>query len=343
MLIQRKEADLEINIDDINLDFVKAISRLEPFGEANEEPKFIIKGNVYNSSLMGKTNNHLKLKLKGDYNTCDAVAFFRGDLYEQIVTEKEYEILGSLSVNEFMGRESVQIMLEDIKNSYEDIASYHYDKSLCTKVKDHLEVFDDDKKELEKSPEIIMNFDDAYADIMNSEPQELANKVYIINNKEDLVRLFKSECDFLRIYEGEKAGENELQNAGNYANIVVNNLTKIIDLRKIYTIIYIDSLYNEINVSQDENILVDREDVVHVYKRITYLSKLNKSEIYLDDLSYNLRDLDNYHILISLEILKELGILNFTINDEELITFKVNFEVKNPIDNSEIYKSIRKA
>ena len=58
--------------------------------------------------------------------------------------EKEYEILGSLSVNEFLGRESVQILLEDIKNSYEDIASYHFDKSLCQKVKEARDVFDDD-------------------------------------------------------------------------------------------------------------------------------------------------------------------------------------------------------
>lgn len=343
MLVQRKEADLEISIDDIDLDFVKTISRLEPFGEANEEPKFIIKGNVYNSSLMGKTNNHLKLKLKGEYNSCDAVAFFRGDLYEQIITEKDYEILGSLGVNEFLGKESVQIMLEDIKNSYEDIASYYFDKSLCKKVKEHIDVFDEDEKELEINKEIIKNFDEAYEDMVNSSPEELSKKVYIINNRQDLIHMIGTENDFIRIYEGEMPVPEALKIGEKHANIVVNNLTKIIDLRKNNTIIYIDSLYNEMSVSKEAQIGVNRDEVVHVYKRITYLSKLNKSEIYLDDLSYNLRDLDNYRILISLEILRELGILEFSINDDELITFKINHEVKNPIDNSEIYKSIRKA
>ncbi len=74
--------DMEISLKDITISDIKELSKLEPFGEANETPLFLIK-NLKIDSIRAITNGaHLKLKLKDENQQIDAIGFHLGELVQ---------------------------------------------------------------------------------------------------------------------------------------------------------------------------------------------------------------------------------------------------------------------
>ena len=110
--------------------------------------------------------------------------------------------------------------------------------------------------------------------------------------------------------------------------------------KKNYNIIYIDSLYNAKSMTS-----ISKSEVGALFKRLTHYEKINKNEVYLYDMLFNLKDLNAYKVLVSLKILGELEIIKYeiktsdkNISDNELISFTINKDIKNPIENSNLYK-----
>ncbi|MFV0555911.1 MAG: single-stranded-DNA-specific exonuclease RecJ [Lactovum sp.] len=109
----QKEVAMELSLDEIDLDLLKSISKLAPFGMDNPKPCFLIKDyQVTQTRQMGSENKHLKLKLEKDKTQIDAIYFSHGKEafeFEQLQTE----LLVNLSVNSWNGKSSVQLMVED--------------------------------------------------------------------------------------------------------------------------------------------------------------------------------------------------------------------------------------
>ncbi len=123
-----KESKLEeiqaiINIDgivrqeDMNIEFIKALKKLEPFGEGNKMPLFAYKELRINSIRALTEGKHLKLTLRDDNIIIDAIGFNMGSLANEYLIGDKVDIVGVLEINSFNGMENVQMNLKDIMKS----------------------------------------------------------------------------------------------------------------------------------------------------------------------------------------------------------------------------------
>ena len=110
--------DSELSLKDINVEAVKSLSLLEPYGEANKMPLFLFRNLKINSIRSLSEGKHLKLSLKDENFMVDAIGFNMGELSEKYLLDDKVDIVGSLDINSYGGNESVQIVLKDIRKSY---------------------------------------------------------------------------------------------------------------------------------------------------------------------------------------------------------------------------------
>jgi len=108
---------------------LKALGKLEPFGQGNPEPNFLVRGlKVVDIKLIGSHNDHLKLKLsdseEASFNIVDAVGFGLGSLYGQIHPGCLVDAVFNLQENVWQGNKALQLKISDLKLASAD--------SLCT-------------------------------------------------------------------------------------------------------------------------------------------------------------------------------------------------------------------
>lgn len=109
--------DGTVKQEDMKMDFVKELDKLEPFGEGNKMPLFAYKGLKINSIRALTEGKHLKLTLKDDNIIIDAIGFNMGSLVNDYLIGDKVDIVGVLEVNNFNGMENIQINLKDIMKS----------------------------------------------------------------------------------------------------------------------------------------------------------------------------------------------------------------------------------
>lgn len=101
--------------DFITLETALVLNALEPFGAANREPLFLIEKMVVKQSrVLGKEGKHLKLSLSSlqhPERLIDAIAFGMGK--RDIQAGSTIDCVASLSVNEWKGRVTPQIVVKD--------------------------------------------------------------------------------------------------------------------------------------------------------------------------------------------------------------------------------------
>ena len=117
-LIPIIKIDKEITIDDINMETIKELKKLEPYGEANKMPLFIYKNLKIDSIRALSEGKHIKLTLKDKNVVIDAIGFNMGYLVNEYLLGDKIDVVGSLEINKFNGKESIQLNLKDIRKSY---------------------------------------------------------------------------------------------------------------------------------------------------------------------------------------------------------------------------------
>ena len=110
--------DDELKLKDINMDLVKSISILEPFGEANKVPLFLIRNLKIDSIRALSEGRHLKLTLRDENFVINAIGFELGYLAEEYRIGDRIDVVGTLEINSFNGFSSIQINVKDIRKSY---------------------------------------------------------------------------------------------------------------------------------------------------------------------------------------------------------------------------------
>ena len=110
--------DSELSLKDINVESVKSLSLLEPYGEANKMPLFLFRNLKINSIRSLSEGKHLKLSLKDENFMVDAIGFNMGELSEKYLLDDKVDVVGNLDINSYGGNETVQIVLKDIRKSY---------------------------------------------------------------------------------------------------------------------------------------------------------------------------------------------------------------------------------
>ena len=110
--------DSEILLKEVDIESVKSLKLLEPYGEANKMPLFLFKNLKINSIRSLSDGKHLRLTLRDDNFMINAIGFNMGELSEKYLLDDRVDIVGNLDINSYNGNESVQIILKDMRKSY---------------------------------------------------------------------------------------------------------------------------------------------------------------------------------------------------------------------------------
>ena len=108
--------DMEIKLEDGNLEFLDELKQLEPFGEGNPAPKFrLSQVKILWPRFMGQEEQHVRFKAaKGD-RTMSCVLFGRAqEVRELLEGDREVDLIGALSKNEWRDKVEVQFIVEDM-------------------------------------------------------------------------------------------------------------------------------------------------------------------------------------------------------------------------------------
>ncbi|MGU8044579.1 single-stranded-DNA-specific exonuclease RecJ [Streptococcus suis] len=108
--------DEELDLEELTLDTLKSFDKLAPYGMDNKKPIFYVKDvQVESARTMGQGNAHLKLRLVKGAAGFDVVAFGKGNLALEFSQAKGLELAVTLSVNQWNGNTSLQLMLVDAR------------------------------------------------------------------------------------------------------------------------------------------------------------------------------------------------------------------------------------
>ena len=108
--------DEELDLEALTIDMVKNFERLAPFGMDNQKPVFYIRDfQIENARAMGASNAHLKLKIFRGTSNFEVVAFGKGSLAAEFSQAKGLELAVTLSVNQWNGQTTLQLMMVDAR------------------------------------------------------------------------------------------------------------------------------------------------------------------------------------------------------------------------------------
>ena len=112
------EIDLELDLEKINVNFIKKFSCLEPFGKENQEPIFLSrKIKPLSFSAIGQDNKHGSFKFKNN-RLIQAIGWNLYDLMRKLYKEnKNLDIIYTLENNHFKGKVYPRIIILDLSLS----------------------------------------------------------------------------------------------------------------------------------------------------------------------------------------------------------------------------------
>jgi single-stranded-DNA-specific exonuclease len=117
-LSEEIEIDGEALPENITFELAEDLGKLEPFGEGNEEPVFLIKNlKVKEKRVVGNGNKHIKLFLEADGILFGAISFNGYEKFSHIAAGDNVDILCYIQKDEWNGNKKVQLKLIDLKIS----------------------------------------------------------------------------------------------------------------------------------------------------------------------------------------------------------------------------------
>ncbi len=112
--------DREILLLEITPKFFRILKQFEPFGPENLAPVFVARNvcDTGKSRQVGRGWEHLKLSVTDSdtgISEVEAIAFNKGQLFNEIHKGKPFDLCFSIEENVFRGVTSIQLMVKDIK------------------------------------------------------------------------------------------------------------------------------------------------------------------------------------------------------------------------------------
>ena len=111
--------DYEVDLDEINQSLLEKVTGLEPYGEGNPKPRFVVRA-VHPTALqtVGREHSHLRFALKTKEQSVAAIAFRFGPHYailqKALFDQKPVDIVFELNKNFWRGREQMQLRVIDL-------------------------------------------------------------------------------------------------------------------------------------------------------------------------------------------------------------------------------------
>lgn len=158
--------DMEVQPNDISIETIEELKKLEPYGASNPQPIFAMKDLILKEKkLMGSNKEHLKLVIEKDNQIFNAIWWSKGDI--SLSNGDLLDVAFYPQINVFNNTTSVQLILKDIHSEAlkeienEDIGIKIYDHrnktGIYKQVDDYLKttryntlVFAEDKSVIDK-------------------------------------------------------------------------------------------------------------------------------------------------------------------------------------------------
>jgi len=117
LLVRTLKIDCEMPFGLLTRKLYDQIQQLAPFGMANPEPVFATHDvTIESMRVIGKERNHLRLGLRHDAKTFEAIAFGMGELATRLKTGDKIDVAYVLDENTWNGETKLQLKVKDIKN-----------------------------------------------------------------------------------------------------------------------------------------------------------------------------------------------------------------------------------
>lgn len=108
--------DEELDLELLDLGTIRSLEKLKPYGMDYPKPIFYLRDfYVESARTMGQDGRHLKFRVAKGKARFDVVAFGKGHLATEFSQTKNLELAVSLSVNQWNGNTTLQLMLEDAR------------------------------------------------------------------------------------------------------------------------------------------------------------------------------------------------------------------------------------
>lgn len=131
LIIKSCSYEMEIKETQIDKKLLEELNKFCPYGAGNPKPLFLIKDiGLKNARCVGNKDKHLKLFLDSE-NIKDAIGFGLGNQIDYIGSKTDF--IAAPSINEYMGKESIQYVVKAIRPQYDpnyvnNILKSFYDK-----------------------------------------------------------------------------------------------------------------------------------------------------------------------------------------------------------------------
>lgn len=130
--------DIEIDADSVNMDLVDELSKLEPYGEGNPVPVFLLSGLRITNITPLKEGRHTRISFEKDGRILQAMYFGMRQTDLPYIPGDCVDILVNLSENEFHGTVSAQIMIRDMRYSESFYSEYEPEISVYEYIRDEI-------------------------------------------------------------------------------------------------------------------------------------------------------------------------------------------------------------
>ena len=116
-VVAKLEIDALTSLDVFNIDTVKQLQMLEPFGQGNPRPLFATKG-VHlagHPRRVGAKADHLQLTITDNKAAIRCIGFGMGKLEKKLLEKDFFNVAYYPQLNTYNGNTNVQLQLEDIQ------------------------------------------------------------------------------------------------------------------------------------------------------------------------------------------------------------------------------------
>ncbi len=112
----QEEPFIEITPEDIDEELVAQIELLEPFGNENEKPVFVIKNcRLSDIVYLGDEKKHMRTCIKNSKDNIDCIYFnIRADDKKAIEVSKNIDVTGTIGFNRWRGNKKIQVFISSI-------------------------------------------------------------------------------------------------------------------------------------------------------------------------------------------------------------------------------------
>lgn len=107
--------DDHLTLADVNIELIRQLDQLAPYGVGNPVPQFVIHAKIQRKYVVGVHKDTLKLELTADGAQLEAVGFRMGTLAKEITPFAKGQLLGELTINEWNGIQRPQLIIRDMK------------------------------------------------------------------------------------------------------------------------------------------------------------------------------------------------------------------------------------